>query len=425
MKFSVTGLNHKTAPVDVREKIAFADAELPLCLEQLRGRPGVQEALILSTCNRVEVMLSGEEHADVRRHVEELLAQTRKVDPEHFSTHLYHLEGTEGVRHLFRVASSLDSLVVGEPQILGQLKSAYSLARDRGTVSGLLDGLVTRAFHVAKRVRSETEIGQSAVSISYAAVELAREIFGSLKNRKVLIVGAGEMAELALRHLNRQGIASIMVANRTLERAQELAREFYGTAVEYNRFLDVLPEVDIVIASSGAPHFIIQKQDMKRVIDARKNKPVFLIDIAVPRNIDPHVQELDNVFLYDVDDLQKVVETNLKVRQSEADHAEMIITEEVERVGEWLRTREVGPVIKLLHDQFESIRTAEMERARAKLAGLTPQQMEAVEALTRGLTNKLAHGPMVELRRMASSPAADSSIDLVRKMFRLDNRNGK
>jgi glutamyl-tRNA reductase len=422
VRFSVTGLNHKTAPVAVRERVAFPDAQLPESLEALRAQPGVQEALILSTCNRVEVALAAEDQTNLRDHVERFLASSHQIDPGEIGPHLYHFEAGEAVRHLFRVASSLDSMVVGEPQILGQLKAAYQIARTQGSVHSLLDSIVARAFNVAKRVRTETEIGQNAASISLAAVELARDIFGSLKHRRVMIIGAGEMAEQALRHLRRQGIAELLVANRTLSRAQELAAAFGGRAVEYLDFLHTLPEVDIVIASSAAPHFLITPAEMRRVIELRRNRPVFLIDIAVPRNIDPAVQQLDHVFLYDVDDLQQVVSNNLKVRQSEADQAERIITEEVERVGQWLKTREAGPLIKALQDQLEATRQAEFERLRSRLNGLTPQQAEAVEALTRGLVAKLAHGPLVELRRAAAQPDEPAALELIKRMFRLEDR---
>lgn len=423
MKFSILGLNHKTAPLAVREKVAFPDTALPDSLLQLRGHQGLQEALILSTCNRVEIMLTAEDHADPRVEIERFLSLSHAIEQHEVAPHLYHLEGTEAIRHLFRVASSLDSMVVGEPQILGQLKSAYTAARTHGLVTSLLDGLVTRAFSVAKRVRSETDIGQSAVSVSFAAVELARDIFGSLKNCKVLVIGAGEMAELALRHFRRQGIAELLVTNRTFAKADELAHEFNGRAVEYASFLDVLPQVDIVVASSGAPHFILDKPQMKRIIELRKNRPMFLIDIAVPRNIDPSVQQLDHCFLYDVDDLQRVVDQNLKVRQSEAEHAESIITEEVERVGQWLKTREIAPLIRGLQEHFETVRAAEIERMRGRLSSFTPEQQELVDSITRSLVNKLAHGPMVELRRLAAAPDAEEPLDLIKRMFKLSPNN--
>src|SRR5207302_1179337 len=278
----------------------------------------------------------------------------------------YRHEGRDAIHHLFRVAASLDSMVVGEPQILGQLKAAYAAAKECGAVCGWLEGLLTRAFSVAKRVRSETGIGQMAVSVRYAAVELARKIFGSLSNRTVMIVGAGKMSELAARHLRRSGASHVFVSNRTHDRAIEMAKLFQGTPVEYTRFVNMLPEVDIVIASSGAPHYILRKEDMQRVIAARRNKPMFVIDIAVPRNIEPSVNEVDNVFLYDIDDLQEVVNANLRERMKEADHAEAMVTEEVQRMMARLKVAEVTPTIVGLQEQLEQIRSTEIEKVRRK-----------------------------------------------------------
>ncbi len=290
MKLLLTGVSHKTAPVEVRECLAFREETLAESLADLKSREGVVEALILSTCNRVEITITTDDSADPRAVVDQFLAERKAIDAAAIAPHLYRHEGRDAIHHLFRVASSLDSMVIGEPQILGQLKTAYAAAKDCGAVCGWLDGLTTRAFSVAKRVRSDTGIGQMAVSISYAAVELARKIFGSLANRTVMIVGAGKMSELAARHLRRSGASHVFVTNRTHERAVEMAELFQGTPVEYTRFVSMLPEVDILIASSGAPHYILHKEEMARVIAARRNKPMFLIDIAVPRNIEPSVQ---------------------------------------------------------------------------------------------------------------------------------------
>ncbi|HTR36173.1 MAG TPA: glutamyl-tRNA reductase [Bryobacteraceae bacterium] len=419
MKFSITGVNHKSAPVEVRERLAFDDHSLSAALANLKSRPGFCEGMILSTCNRVEVALTSEDHTGSTVSVDQFLADTRQVQREWVAPYLYHFEDTEAIRHLFRVAASLDSMVVGEPQILGQLKSAYSLAKEHGAVSGFLDVLLTRAFNVAKRVRSETEIGESAVSVSYAAVELARDIFGSLRDKKVMIVGAGKMSELAARHLKRSGANQIYVTNRTYERAVEMSKLFDGQIVEYTRFLAFLPEVDIVIASSGAPHYIIVRDDMKKVLEARRNKPMFLIDIAVPRNIEPSVNELDNIFLYDIDDLQKVVETNLQGRLTSAEEAEAIIREEVERMVARLKVREVTPTIVSLQESLEKMRVAELARMRSKFGALTPEQEQALEAFSKSMMNKIAHAPISELRRQASEPDGHHFIAAVRKVFRL------
>jgi glutamyl-tRNA reductase len=420
MKLFITGLNHRTAPVEVRERLAFEETALPLALGKLKQRPGLLEGMILSTCNRVEVTVAAEEKADAEATVEHFLADSRSVERSWVSPYLYRHDGQDAVRHLFRVASSLDSMVVGEPQILGQLKNAYALAKECGAISGFLDLVMTRAFNVAKRVRSETDIGENAVSVSYAAVELAREIFGSLAGKRVLLIGAGKMAESAARHLRRSGVSDILVANRTRARADALAEEFQGRAIDYQNFLQSMPDVDILLASSGAQDYILTREEMRGVIGRRRNRPMFLIDIAVPRNIEPSVNELDNVFLYDIDDLEKVVSTNMQGRIEVAAQAEDIIREEVERMMARLKTRQVAPTIVSLQEQLEQTRAAEIERMRAKLGKLTPQQEEAIEAITRGIINKIAHGPISELRRQASEPGGVHLVNIIRKLFRLE-----
>lgn len=420
MKLLVTGVNHRTAPVEVRERLSFDLHSLGPAVADLKRRPGILEGLILSTCNRVEIAVSAEETTEADREVQDFLTRTQRIEPAWILPYLYRYEDREAIRHLFRVAASLDSMVVGEPQILGQLKAAYAAAKAGGALNGVLDTVLTRAFAVAKRVRSETAIGQSAVSTSYVAVELARQIFGRLNERVVLMVGAGKMSELAARHLRRAGATQIFVTNRSHDRAVRLAEAFQGRTVPYDRFKEELPRADIVITSSGAPHYILGKAEVRRAVEARRNRPVFLIDIAVPRNIDPEVNQLENVFLYDIDDLQKVVDENLKARQQEAEGAEGIIAEEVDRMVSRLRSREAKPTIIELQHQLETVRTAELERLAGKLTSLTPDQREAVEAITRGLINKIAHGPIAELRRQANEPNGLQSIEIIRRIFRLD-----
>jgi glutamyl-tRNA reductase len=413
MKLLLTGLNHRTAPVEVRERLAFEEQSLPEALDKLSHCPGLREGMILSTCNRVEVAVTADEEADAEDSVETFLAESRSVERRWVSPYLYRLGGPDAIRHLFRVASSLDSMIVGEPQILGQLKSAYALAKERGVINGYLDLVMTRAFSVAKRIRSETEIGASAVSVSYAAVELARDIFGSLQGQCVLVVGAGKMAESAARHLRRAGVSEILVTNRTRERAETLAEDVGGRVVDYDYFHDALPQTDILLASSGAPTYIVTRDEIKAAIERRRNRPMFLIDIAVPRNIEPEAGQLDNVFLYDIDDLDRVVDANVRSRNEVALQAEEIIREEVERTIARLKTREAAPAIVDLQEQFERLRLSEVERQRAKLGSLTPQQEEALDALTRGLMKKFLHAPLAELGR-------DSSLlGTFRRLFRL------
>jgi glutamyl-tRNA reductase len=422
MKLHTTGVSHKTAPVEVRERLAFRPESLPAALADLKAREGVSEAVILSTCNRVEITITTDDQFDPQAIVDSFLAQQKNVSADKIAAHLYRHEGRDAIHHLFRVAASLDSMVVGEPQILGQLKTAYASAKDCGALCGWLDGLMTRAFGVAKRVRSETGVGQMAVSISYAAVELARKIFSSLSNRTIMIVGAGKMSELAARHLRRSGASHVFVTNRTHERAVEMAALFQGTPVEYTRFVSMLPEVDIVITSSGAPHYILHKDEMQRVIAARRNKPMFLIDIAVPRNIEPTVNDVDNVYLYDIDDLQEVVNSNLRERMKEADHAEGMVTEEVDRMMVRLKVAEVTPTIVGLQEQLEQIRAAEIDKMRRKCGPLTPEMEQAIEAMTHAIINKVAHGPISELRSHAGQPEGAHVVAAIRKAFHLQDQ---
>jgi glutamyl-tRNA reductase len=414
VKIAVAGVNHRTAPVEVRERFAFTDSEAVIELDRLRQLPGLKEGMILSTCNRVELALTVDDGVDPIACASDILTAGEELRP-----YLFVYEGRDAIRHLFRVAASLDSMIVGEPQILGQLKKAYQTAKEQGTVGGLLDAVVTSAFSVAKRVRNETEIGENAVSVSYAAVELAREIFGSLKDSKVLLVGAGKMSELAARHLHRSGATQIYVTNRTYDRSVEIAKMFQGWILDYHSFKQSLPHADIVITSTGAQEFVLTLHDVQQAIRARRNKPMFLIDIAVPRNIDPEVNKVDNAFLYDIDDLQAVVLRNTAGRQNAAEKAEAIIEEEISRLEDRLKVREIAPVIVGLQANLERIRAAEIERLRAKLGPLTPAQEEAIEALTRGIVNKIAHGPIAEMRRQVVAPESLPVVETIRRIFRL------
>jgi len=414
MKLAVAGVSYKTAPVEIREHLAVAPAQLAQELARLRAAPGVKEGLILSTCNRHEVTMLLEDSVDPARCVLDFLPNSEQLAP-YLAVH----EGREAVRHLFRVAASLDSMVVGEPQILGQLKQAYQSAKEVGTVGSLLDTVVTSAFAVAKRVRRETEIGANAVSVSFAAVELAREIFGSLRDSRILLIGAGKMSELAARNLHRQGARHIYVTNRTYERSVEVAKLFRGWILDFQTFKQSLPIADIIITSTAATHYLLTPPDLQRSLRARRNKPIFLIDIAVPRNIDPAVNQLDNVFLYDIDDLQHVVERNLAGRQSAAQKAERIVEEEVSRLEERLKVREVAPLIVALQGNLERIRAAEWERVRAKLGPLTPEQEEAIEGLTRSIVKKIAHGPIAELRRQVGVEESQPVMETIKRIFRL------
>ena len=428
MKLHITGVSHKTAPVEVRESLAFRPETLPAALADLKGRPGITEAVILSTCNRVEITVTTDDQTDPQAIVDSFLADQKSIGTPKIAPHLYRHEGRDAIHHLFRVAASLDSMVVGEPQILGQLKAAFAQAREQGHIGTYLDAVLTRAFSVAKRVRTETEIGQNAVSVSYAAVELAREIFGSLNRKTVLIIGAGKMSESAAKHLQRAGVTDVLITNRTPERAQRMAIVFKGRNIPFEEFPGRLHEADIVITSSAAPGYILNRDQVKRALDARRNQPMFLIDIAVPRNIDPAAHDLEHAFVYDIDDLQRIADQNMKGRREVAEQAEGIINEEVDRLLARLRARDVAPTIVSLQEQLESLRRNELTRFRSKLGALTQEQEEALEGLTRGIINKIAHGPISELRRQAEQAAIHDGaaseihseiVNVVRRVFRL------
>lgn len=413
MQLALVGLSHKTAPVEIRERLAFPTDRLRSALVSLVDGRDVNEALILSTCNRVEVVAESPHDGLIR----EFLCDYHCVSQETVSNHIYSLRNTEAIRHVFRVAASLDSMMVGEPQILGQVKEAYRIASDAGTVGMHLSALMNRAFAVAKKVRSETGISQSAVSVSYAAVELAKKIFGALSGKVVMIIGASKMGELAAKHLKRAGASSILVTNRTFERAVELAKVFEGAAIPFEHFTDHMDRADIIICSTGAPDFIITRTLAEQVIHRRKNKPMFFIDIAVPRDVDPAVNEIDNAFVYDVDDLQQVVDVNLKERLKEAFRAEQIIDSEVQAFCTKMQSREVVPTIVQLRDSLEKLRREEIERNRKQLKELSPEQ--AVEQITQSLINKILHHPIAHIKEVAHDPSCPEITDLIRKLFNI------
>jgi glutamyl-tRNA reductase len=416
MNFQLIGVNHKTAPVEVRERLAIAESRLPEAMQRLANHPGVQEGMILSTCNRVELLAQTRNgSADLRGFLRDYFS----LDPEALDPHLYEYRENEAIRHVFRVTASLDSMVVGEPQILGQVKEAYATARAVGAVHSHLDLLLTRAFAVAKRVRTETAVGSSAVSVASVAVELAKKIFGNLQGKNVYLVGAGKMSELAARHLLAHGAGSIFVANRTYDRAIRMAQKFDGQAIEFSRLYDTCDRGDIVITSTGAPHAIFRREHGELFMSRRKNRPMFFIDIAVPRDVDPGMNKVDGVFVYDIDDLQQAVATHVADRTKEAERAEAIIASEVERFQARLLTLDVVPTIVSLQDHLETIRQAEIDRVRGRLGQLSPEQEMAVEALTRGIVNKIMHTPISTLKTAARDAEATTVVELVRRLFNL------
>ena len=417
MNLIVIGVNHQTAPVEVREQFAIPEARLPEAVKSLADHPGIEEAMIVSTCNRVELVARA---ADGDADVYSCLQKLYGFDPQPYRKYLYEYRERDAIRHVFRVASSLDSMVVGEPQILGQVKEAYATARAVGAVNSQLDALFSRAFAVAKRVRTETAIATSAVSIASVAVDLAKKIFGNLDGKSVYLVGAGKMCELAARHLLAHGATKIYVGNRTYERAAALAKKFNGEAILFDQLYDTVDRADIVISSTGAPHTIFRKEHGEKFLARRKNRPMFFIDIAVPRDVDPEMNKLDGLFVYDIDDLQQVVASHISDRRSEADRAEAIVQLEVDKFLARLQTLDVVPTIVSLQEHMETVRQAEIDRVRGRLGTLTPEQELAVEAMTRGIINKIMHTPITTLKSAArESSESTTVIDLVRKLFNL------
>lgn len=414
------GLNHKTAGVEVREAFALGDRPRLGGL-LIEGPARLREVLVLSTCNRVEVLVADAPGRDPRADVLAAWAEACDQDAASLAPHLYEHRGMAAVEHLFCVASGLDSLVLGEPQILGQLKAAYRHAVAEGTSGVIVNRLCHKAFSVAKKVRTATGIGASAVSVSYAAVELAKRIFGEMAGKKAMLVGAGEMAELAAMHLLNAGVSEILVANRTFARAQELADRFKGRPVAFEAFVERLPEVDIVISSTGAPNLVIRARDIRSVLKARKHKPMFFIDIAVPRDIDPDINSLDNVYLYDIDDLQEVVEENLAQRREEAARAREIIRLQVTRFGEWLKALDLKPTIVDLLQSGEDIARRELRKTLRRLGpDVSDETRRAIETLSLSISHKQLHEPIAFLKRRAREEKGDRFIDLTRRMFNLD-----
>jgi glutamyl-tRNA reductase len=398
MTLTLVGVNHKTAPIALRERIAISREDLPETTRALAAVEGVTECMIVSTCNRVE-LLAAVESPEID--LTGFLYQHFGLERALLEPHIYQQSDRDAVRHLFRVAASLDSMVVGEPQILGQVKEAFAVARAAGTVAGQLEHLLQSAFAAAKKVRTETEIGSSSVSIASVAVDLARKIFGSLQGRTVFLVGAGKMSELAARHLVQQGAGAILVSNRTQDRARRMAEQFAGRVIPYEQLYEAASEADIVISSTGAPHPIFRREHGQAFMQRRRNRPMFFIDIAVPRDVDPAMGTLEGIFVYDIDDLQAVAAAHLAERSRQASDAETLIAGEVERFHQRQRTVNVAPAIVALQRQAEEIRQAELRRVQARLGGLSIEQVAAVEALTRGLVNKFLHPPMQALKQAA------------------------
>lgn len=418
------GMNHETAPVELRECLAKDPAHADRALAMMRELACVKEGMFLSTCNRVEALFTTEQTDEAKGSVIAVLSKLGGMPSESLCSNLFTYEDRDAVRHIFRVASSLDSMVIGEPQILGQIKEAYTSATKENTTGVILNRLLHRAFHTAKRVRTETGISDAAVSVSYAAVELAKKIFYDFKGKKVLLIGAGEMAELAARHLLSQGVSAITVANRTFQKAVEVAQVFKGVPVSFEEIGAQLLEADIVISSTAAPGYVITHDQVKGSMKKRRNRPLFFIDIAVPRDVEPEVNDLENVYAYDIDDLKGIIQVNRGQREEEAIKAERIVEEEVIKFEQWLKTLEVVPTIVSLKEKAETIRQAELKKSLSSLGELSPSQMKSLETLTLSITEKILNDPILFLKQKADRPLGKSYLDTARRLFRLDRENG-
>ncbi len=422
MKVLVVGLNHKVADVDVRERLAFNGPKLEEGLLLFHKVPHIKESIILSTCNRVELYANVDDVEKAAEATRVFLSDYHKINRIALDRSLYIHSDVDAVKHVFRVASSLDSMVIGEPQILGQLKDAFELALAKKTTGILLNKLMKKAISVAKRVRTETKIAENAVSISFAAVELAKKIFTDLSSKIFMLLGAGEMAELAARHLINNGVREVIVANRTYERACDLAKEFNGRPVKFENFIDEMHRADIIICSTGASHYILSKNQMQKVMKERKQRQVFIIDISVPRNIDPEINELDNVYLYNVDDLQGIVDSNLFERKKEAEKAERIIEEEIETFSKWLQSLDSVPTIIAIREKAEEIKKEELEKLMHKIPNISQKEKEAIEYMATAIVNKLIHPPTAALKE--DSEDRDILVAAIRKLYGMDGKKG-
>ncbi len=417
MRILNIGMNHKTAPVELREKLTSDDM-----LDYLIKTESIKEALCLCTCNRIEAVVVTENEDDARKTIISYFCRLGGLSQDKILNFIYIFKDLDAVRHIFRVASSLDSMVIGEPQILGQIKDAYAEAVSRKTTGVILNSLMHKAFHTAKKVRTETGICESAVSVSYAAIELAKKIFDTLSGKKVLLIGAGEMSELTARHLISQGVKEVVVANRTFEKAVELSSKFGSHPISFDEIPIYLIEADIVITSTASRHYIIKREMLKGISRKRRNRPLFFIDIAVPRDVEPDVNKLDNIYLYDIDDLKSVAEMNMNQRRQEAIKAERIVEEEVLKFKRWLETLDIVPVIISLKNKTHSIIEKEIKRSESKLKDLSPEQKEAVFVLCRSIAEKLINDPIIFLKSKVGRSSLNTYLDFTRKLFNLEEQ---
>jgi glutamyl-tRNA reductase len=420
MHLFLLGVSHRTAPVEVRERLDFAARGLDHALAALAARPGSRESVVVSTCNRAEVYVACDDPATARADLVGFLCDYHAIEPGAITQHLYEKVDGAAAGHLFRVAAGLDSLVVGEPQILGQVKEAYAAATGQRTVGPVLNKVFPLSFTVGKRVRTETGLAEGAVSVSFAATALARKIFGELKGRTVLVVGAGEMGKLTAQHLRAQGVAQILITSRTLAHAAALATTVGGTALPWGELLGALDTADIVISATGATLPVFTRPEVESVMRHRRDRPLFLIDIALPRDVDPAVGDLEAVFLYNIDDLQAIVRDNLSRRAAEVVRAEGIVADEVRRFETWLTARVAIPTVVALRQRFDAIRRSELERLQPKLSGLPPEAKARIDEVTRLLVEKLLITPTEQLKATNDPARMRAYTDAIVRLFALD-----
>ena len=417
----LVGVNHKTTPVEIREKLAFTQVKIEASLSQLVSSPEIIENIILSTCNRVEIYARVENTDRGIQLLQDFICDYHGSSRGNLDQYFYSYCDNQAVEHLFRVSSSLDSMVLGEAQILGQVKDAYSTARSFSSTGMALNQLLETAFNVAKKDREETGISERGVSISSAAVELAKKIFEDLENHSVMLVGTGEMAELAAKHLISYGVKTVYVASRTYERAAALAKSLNGCALDFESFKEEMHRADIIITSTAAPTFIVNEEMISTAIQKRKNKPIFLIDIAVPRDIAPEVNELENVYLYDIDDLQNVVNANMEERQKEAESAMEIINQEVTKFNYWFSTLDAIPTIVEMRNRAEDMRAFEVDKTLKNMEHLSSDDKEAINQLTQSLVKKILHKPTINLKKKTQSHDGHIYLKAIRDLFHLDD----
>lgn len=422
MHIVVAGLNYRTAPVSIREKFAFAERDLPLALKELKNIKSVMECVIVATCNRTELYVVVDSQNLCGHLLRGFIEKWFDVPKEQFNKHLYILENEEAIEHLFRVTSGLDSMVIGETQILGQVKDAFLLSQQEKTTGVLFNTLFKQAVTMAKRAHFETGIGENPVSVSYAAVELGKRIFGSYERKKVLIIGAGKMSELTVKHLYANGADKVTVVNRTLSRARELADKFSGIASTMDHLMSHLEEADIVISSTGASGYVLTAEQVSSILQRRRSRPLFMIDIAVPRDLDPRLGEMPNVFLYDIDNLQSIVNSHLEERRKAAVKIEEMIGTEMAAFEQWTKTLGVSPVIQALQTKAASIHEETMDSLMKKLPELDERELKVIRKLTKSIVNQMLRDPIVRIKEMAAERHGDDALEMFTKIFALEEQ---